>query len=93
MSGQEIDVNDDEDPTEIDTPLEWGIGGGAFTPFFGPMLNLTMGIGAVLALFGSVKVYNQWHLGVGNIERNVTNLFGGGLFLLIMSLALRAIFL
>lgn len=94
MSGQDIDVLDDDEPTEVpDSAVEWRIGGGAFTPYFIPALNLMIGIGAVLALFGSIKVYNRWHLGVGNIERSVTNLFGGGLFLLVMSLFLRAAFL
>jgi len=94
MNGQDIDVLDEEDVTAVpDSAVEWQITGGAFTPYFIPALNLMMGIGAVLALFGSIKVYNRWQLGVGNIERSVTNLFGGGLFLLVMALFLRAAFL
>ncbi|MEO0573801.1 MAG: DUF4134 family protein [Bacteroidota bacterium] len=92
--GQEdIDVTDDDIPELLDTDVEYSIEGGAFTPLFEPLINITIAIGGLLALFGSIKTYNQWHLGVGNIERRVTNLFGGGLFILVMGLALRAIFL
>ncbi|MDE3744045.1 DUF4134 family protein [Maribacter polysaccharolyticus] len=93
VRGQEdIKVNDEGEPTTVSHVKAWGIEGGAFYPYFSPMIDLTIAIGGFLALFGSIKVYNQWHLGVGHIERKITNLFGGGLFILVMGLVLKAIF-
>lgn len=71
---------------------EWDASGGAFSPWFNPIADLMITVGAVIFLLAGIKVYNNWQLGNGNTFQDTTNLFGGALFLLVVGISIRVIF-
>ncbi len=72
--------------------VDYNANGGAFAPWFGPLANLMISIGALLFVVSAIKYYNQMHTGTGNAFENVTNLMGGSIMLLVVGLLVKTIF-
>jgi len=65
---------------------------GAFSSWFEPLTKLMISIGGVVALFAALKIYNNYQLGRTDLFADTSRLFLACIFLIIIPIALRAIF-
>lgn len=63
------------------------------TDFFNPVSKLIIAIGAIVGLAGGVRVYAMWNNGHRHIEREIVGWFGSCIFLELVAVIMREMFL
>lgn len=64
----------------------------SLTSYVDPVGNLILGIGAVVGLIGGVMVYIKWNSGDRDINKEVMSWGGSCLFLVLVSVVIKAFF-
>lgn len=60
--------------------------------YYSHIANILMIGGAIVATLGACRIYYKWTAGHGNIETEIYQWAGGIIFLLVSSVAVKALF-
>lgn len=61
--------------------------------FFNPMSDLILAIGAIVGTAGGLRVYAKWNAGEHHIEREVMGWMGACIFLELVGVIMKAMFM
>jgi len=61
--------------------------------FFNPLSDLIMAIGAIVGLAGGLRVYTMWNSGNTGVEQAVMGWFGSCIFLELVGVVMKAMFM
>lgn len=84
----------------VQTALAQGGGGttginaatSSLTSYIDPVSTLTLAIGAVVGIIGGVRVYIKWNSGDNDINKELMGWGGSCLFLVLVSVVIKAFF-
>lgn len=61
--------------------------------FFNPLSDMIMAIGAIVGMAGGLRVYTMWNSGDRGVEKAVMGWFGSCIFLELVGVVMKAMFM